>query len=43
MLWWNLNRTWAIARHEFLWRAFEQSDPLKWPAHMEQIKAYYGY
>lgn len=43
MFWWHLNRSLAIARHEFLWRLFERSDPLKWPPHMDAIKLVYGY
>lgn len=40
--WLHLNKTWAIARHEFLWRVFEQADPLKWPKHMDAINRVYG-
>jgi len=43
MLWWNTMRLFAIARHEFIWKTFEHSDPLKWPPHMDAIKSVYGY
>lgn len=40
---WHALRVAAIARHRVWWRMFEDSDPEKWPAHMEMIRAVYGY
>jgi hypothetical protein len=43
MIWWNAMRLAAISRHVWVWRTFEGSDPIKWPPHMELVKAVYGY
>lgn len=40
---WSLMRTAAIWRHRWVHAVFESGVPDRWPAHMDVVKAFYGY
>jgi hypothetical protein len=40
---WDMMRSAAIWRHRLLHAIAEGGDPARWPAHMDVVRAFYGY